>query len=56
MRMPWRGVCALSWRQRIAGEPGMDEGRVVERNEPEEFFNNPQSDRTKLFLNQILSH
>ncbi|MFZ8919219.1 MAG: amino acid ABC transporter ATP-binding protein, partial [bacterium] len=25
-------------------------------NEPEEFFNNPQSDRTKLFLSQILQH
>ena len=34
----------------------MDEGQIVERNEPEEFFNNPQSDRTKLFLSQILSH
>ena len=34
----------------------MDEGEIVEQNEPEEFFNNPQSDRTKLFLSQILSH
>ncbi|MDP6389585.1 MAG: amino acid ABC transporter ATP-binding protein [Alphaproteobacteria bacterium] len=34
----------------------MDDGQVVEQNEPEEFFNNPQSDRTKLFLSQILSH
>ena len=34
----------------------MDEGQIVEQNEPEEFFNNPQSDRTKLFLSQILSH
>ncbi|MEM6374405.1 MAG: amino acid ABC transporter ATP-binding protein, partial [Pseudomonadota bacterium] len=25
-------------------------------NEPEEFFNNPQSERTKLFLSQILGH
>jgi general L-amino acid transport system ATP-binding protein len=25
-------------------------------NEPEAFFNRPQSDRTKLFLSQILSH
>ncbi len=32
----------------------MDEGQIVEANEPEEFFNNPQSDRTKLFLSQIL--
>ena len=34
----------------------MDDGQVVEQNEPEEFFGNPQSDRTKLFLSQILSH
>jgi general L-amino acid transport system ATP-binding protein len=34
----------------------MDEGQIVERNTPDEFFNNPQSDRTKMFLSQILSH
>jgi|TARA_B100000768_G_scaffold179295_1_gene196698 general L-amino acid transport system ATP-binding protein len=34
----------------------MDMGQIVEQNEPEEFFNNPQSDRTKLFLSQILGH
>ena len=34
----------------------MDEGQIVEQNSPQEFFNNPQSDRTKLFLSQILSH
>ena len=34
----------------------MDDGQVVEQNEPEEFFGKPQSDRTKLFLSQILSH
>ncbi len=32
----------------------MDEGEIIEQNEPEEFFANPQSDRTKLFLSQIL--
>ena len=32
----------------------MDAGQIVEQNEPTEFFNNPQSDRTKLFLSQIL--
>jgi general L-amino acid transport system ATP-binding protein len=32
----------------------MDEGEIVEQNEPLEFFNNPQHDRTKLFLSQIL--
>ena len=31
-----------------------DEGQLVEENTPEEFFNNPESDRTKLFLSQIL--
>ncbi len=34
----------------------MDRGEIIEQNEPEAFFNNPQSDRTKLFLSQILSH
>jgi len=34
----------------------MDEGQIVEQNEPEEFFNNPQSERTQLFLSQILGH
>ena len=34
----------------------MDEGQIIEQNEPEAFFNNPQSDRTKLFLSQILGH
>jgi general L-amino acid transport system ATP-binding protein len=32
----------------------MDEGEIVEQNEPHGFFNNPQHDRTKLFLSQIL--
>ncbi|MDC3122855.1 amino acid ABC transporter ATP-binding protein [Alphaproteobacteria bacterium] len=34
----------------------MDEGRIVEQARPEDFFNNPKSDRTKLFLSQILNH
>ena len=34
----------------------MDAGQIVEENEPEEFFNNPQSERTQLFLSQILGH
>jgi len=33
-----------------------DEGQVVESGTPEEIFKNPQEDRTKLFLSQILSH
>jgi general L-amino acid transport system ATP-binding protein len=32
----------------------MDEGRIVEQNSPGEFFDNPQNERTKLFLSQIL--
>ena len=31
-----------------------DEGLMVEENTPTEFFDNPQNDRTKLFLSQIL--
>src|SRR5210317_1393118 len=34
----------------------MDGGQIVEQNEPEEVFNNPQNDRTQLFLSQILQH
>ncbi|MDD2219640.1 MAG: amino acid ABC transporter ATP-binding protein [Desulfoplanes sp.] len=34
----------------------MDCGEIVEQNEPEAFFNNPQYDRTQLFLSQILQH
>jgi general L-amino acid transport system ATP-binding protein len=34
----------------------MDGGEIIEENEPHEFFNNPQSDRTQLFLSQILQH
>ena len=34
----------------------MDDGQIVEQNEPESFFSKPQSDRTKLFLSQILGH
>lgn len=33
----------------------MDEGQIIEENEPESFFKNPESDRLKLFLDQILS-
>ena len=32
----------------------MDRGQIVEQNAPEEFFSNPKSERTKLFLSQIL--
>jgi len=32
----------------------MDQGQIVEQNEPNAFFSNPQHERTKLFLGQIL--
>ncbi|MDH3693716.1 MAG: amino acid ABC transporter ATP-binding protein [Gammaproteobacteria bacterium] len=34
----------------------MDEGQIIEENNPHDFFDNPQNDRTKLFLSQILNH
>ena len=34
----------------------MDGGEIIEQNDPENFFHNPKSDRTKLFLSQILKH
>ena len=34
----------------------MDQGRIIEDQAPEDFFNKPKSERAKLFLDQILSH
>ena len=34
----------------------MADGQIVEQNEPEEFFSNPQSERTQQFLSQIIGH
>lgn len=34
----------------------MDQGQIIEENAPEAFFNDPQSERTQLFLSQILGH
>ncbi len=34
----------------------MDEGRIIEENAPQAFFDNPQNERTQLFLSQILGH
>jgi general L-amino acid transport system ATP-binding protein len=34
----------------------MADGQVIEQNEPHEFFNNPQEERTKKFLSQIIQH
>ena len=34
----------------------MDDGQIVEENDPEKFFNNAESERLQLFLDQILTH
>lgn len=34
----------------------MDQGEIVEQGPPDSFFDNPQNDRTRKFLSQILSH
>ena len=34
----------------------MDGGEIIEQNEPHQFFDNPQHERTQLFLSQILAH
>ena len=34
----------------------MDQGQIVEQNNPHDFFNNPQTDRSKDFLSKILGH
>ena len=34
----------------------MDQGQIVEENNPEEFFSNPKSPRTQEFLNQLIHH
>ncbi len=34
----------------------MDRGEIIEQNDPENFFHHPKSERTKLFLSQILHH
>ncbi|WP_282103598.1 amino acid ABC transporter ATP-binding protein [Halomonas getboli] len=34
----------------------MDQGQIIEQAPPETFFNHPQSDRTQMFLSQILGH
>lgn len=34
----------------------MDKGQIVEENDPVSFFDNPQNDRTKKFLEQVLQH
>ena len=34
----------------------MDQGQIVEQNNPHDFFSNPQSERSKDFLSKILGH
>ncbi len=34
----------------------MDAGEIIEEGDPESFFTNPKSDRTRTFLDQVLSH
>jgi general L-amino acid transport system ATP-binding protein len=34
----------------------MDNAEIVEMKPPDEFFGNPENERTKLFLSQIISH
>jgi len=34
----------------------MDEGQIIEENDPHNFFDNPQSERLQEFLNQVLTH
>ena len=34
----------------------MDNGEIIEENNPDDFFHNPRHERTKLFLSQILNH
>jgi len=34
----------------------MHDGMIVEDSDPEEFFNNPKSEHTRLFLSKILQH
>ena len=34
----------------------MDEGQIVEANTPDEFFDHPQSERTRDFLSKIIGH
>jgi general L-amino acid transport system ATP-binding protein len=45
------GLCAPGRQPRVIF---MDQGQIVEQNSPDEFFDNPQHERTKLFLSQIL--
>ena len=34
----------------------MDEGEIIEAAKPKDFFDNPENERTKQFLKQILTH
>ena len=49
----WRSI---SWRRVADQVVFMDEGRIVEKAPPAEFFDRPQTERGQLFLSQILAH
>ena len=51
MAATWPGPIAHEY-QRL--RQLLDQGQIVEQNTPSEFFDNPQHERTKLFLSQIL--
>ena len=34
----------------------MDDGEIIEQKEPQAFFENPESERLRVFLSQILNH
>jgi ABC-type polar amino acid transport system ATPase subunit len=34
----------------------MDQGEIIERSPPEQFFSNPETERCRQFLEQVLSH
>jgi ABC-type polar amino acid transport system ATPase subunit len=47
----------MSFARRVADRViFMDQGEIVEVAPPNEFFDNPRYDRTRLFLSQILHH
>ncbi len=50
VRHPRNGLCPPVANRVIF----MDQGQIVEQNSPAEFFDNPQHERTRLFLSQIL--
>ena len=59
----WRGVTMLCVTHEMGFAKAvadrvifMDQGQIVEQNNPHEFFDHPKSERTKDFLSKILGH